>query len=119
MTVNLSGSTHFRVIQSTDTEEVQHLSSLPDPGLDEIVLVVEEAELLTPETSQMDIETLGAAAPPLPAGEELKPATTGLMQPASKTDSPSKKKGMAPFATKYYCQQRVISEINWPFQEMR
>ncbi|KAL7988062.1 hypothetical protein Chor_006981 [Crotalus horridus] len=92
VTVNLSESTHFRVIQSTDTEEVQHLSSLPDPEQDETVLVVEEAEFLAPETSQMDIETLGAAAPSPPAGEELKPATTGLMQPASKTDSPSKKK---------------------------
>lgn len=117
MTLNLSGSTHFRVIQSTDTEEVQHLPSLPDPGQDETLLVAEETEILAPETSQMDVETLGAAALPLPASEELKPATTGLMQPASRTDSPSKKKGMAPFATRYYCQQLVISEINGPFQE--
>ncbi|KAM3851714.1 phosphatidate phosphatase LPIN1 isoform 2-T3 [Vipera latastei] len=92
VTLNLSGSTHFRVIQSTDTEEVQHLSSLPDPGQDETLLVAEETEILAPETSQMDVETLGAAALPLPASEELKPATTGLMQPASRTDSPSKKK---------------------------
>uniref|UniRef100_A0A670ZA45 phosphatidate phosphatase n=1 Tax=Pseudonaja textilis TaxID=8673 RepID=A0A670ZA45_PSETE len=92
VTVNPSGSTHFRVIQSTDMEEVQHLSSLTDLGQDETVLTVEEIELLAPETSQTEIETLGAAAPPLPAGEELKPAPTCLMQPASKTDSPSKKK---------------------------
>ncbi|XP_026530088.1 phosphatidate phosphatase LPIN1 isoform X3 [Notechis scutatus] len=92
VTVNPSGSTHFRVIQSTDMEEVHHLSSLTDLGQDETVLIVEEIELLAPETSQTEIETLGAAAPPLPAGEELKPAPTCLMQPASKTDSPSKKK---------------------------
>lgn len=89
MTVNPSGSTHFRVIHSTDTED-----SLADLGQDETVLVVEEAELLTPETSQTDIEILGAAALPLPAGEELKAATMGLMQPAGKTDSPSKRKGI-------------------------
>lgn len=72
---------------------MHHISSLSDLGQDETVLVVEETELLAPETSQTDIETLGAAALPLLAGEELKPATTCLMQPAGKTDSPSKKKG--------------------------
>ncbi|XP_013916485.1 PREDICTED: phosphatidate phosphatase LPIN1-like, partial [Thamnophis sirtalis] len=86
--VNHSGSTHFRVIQSADTEEMHHLPSLPDLGQDETVLVVEDPD----ETSQTDIETLGAAALPHLAGEELKPATTSLMQPAGKTDSPSKKK---------------------------
>ncbi|KAM6463389.1 phosphatidate phosphatase LPIN1 isoform 1-T2 [Liasis olivaceus] len=87
MNVNPSGSTHFRVIQSTDPEEVENLSSLP-------VLVLGEAELpaAVPEVTEPDIDTLGAAAPPLPASEEIKPALTCSMQPASKTDSPSKKK---------------------------
>ncbi|XP_058034623.1 phosphatidate phosphatase LPIN1 isoform X2 [Ahaetulla prasina] len=92
VTLSPSGSTHFRVIQSIDAEVVRHLSSLPDLGQDETVLVVEETEFLAPEASQTDIETLGAAALPLPAGEELKPATACLMQPAGKTDSPSKKR---------------------------
>ncbi|XP_070588972.1 phosphatidate phosphatase LPIN1 isoform X2 [Erythrolamprus reginae] len=92
VTLNPSGSTHFRVIQSTDTEEAQHLSSLRDLGQHDTVLAMEEAEFLAPETSQAEIETLGAAALPLPAGEELKPATVCSTQPAGKTDSPSKKK---------------------------
>ncbi|XP_063170688.1 phosphatidate phosphatase LPIN1 [Candoia aspera] len=96
-TVNVSpsGSTHFRVIQSTDTEEAQNLSSLPAPGHDETVLVLEEVELpaAAPEVTKPDVETLGAAAPPLPASEEIKPAMTCSMQlPASRTDSPSRKK---------------------------
>lgn len=38
-----------------------------------------------------DIEALGAAAPPLPVTEELKPPAASVAQAASKTDSPRRK----------------------------
>uniref|UniRef100_A0A803TGH2 phosphatidate phosphatase n=1 Tax=Anolis carolinensis TaxID=28377 RepID=A0A803TGH2_ANOCA len=44
------------------------------------------------EIQEPDVDTLGAAAPPLPASEEVKQPVTCTMHPVSKTDSPSRKK---------------------------
>ncbi|XP_062981240.1 phosphatidate phosphatase LPIN1 isoform X3 [Elgaria multicarinata webbii] len=94
LTVSPSESTHFRVIQSNDSEEFRSLSSLPVLGQDNSVTTLEDTEIqeAAPVMNELDIDTLGAAAPPLPANEEVKQGTTSLTQQASKTDSPSKKK---------------------------
>lgn len=43
--------------------------------------------------NEEDVEALGAAAPPLPAIEDPKPPSASAALTASKTDSPSRKKG--------------------------
>lgn len=48
--------------------------------------------------NEEDLESLGAAAPPLPVAEELKVPSSNTTQSSSKTDSPSRKKGMNPSA---------------------
>ncbi|XP_034965721.2 phosphatidate phosphatase LPIN1 isoform X2 [Zootoca vivipara] len=93
--VNPSESTHFRVIQNNVLEDLQ--SSTPLPVLEQVdaALTLEEPELRegTPEINEPNVEMLGAAAPPLPANEEVKQAMACLAQPtSSKTDSPSRKK---------------------------
>ncbi|XP_053141598.1 phosphatidate phosphatase LPIN1 isoform X2 [Hemicordylus capensis] len=94
VTVNMSESTHFRVIQTNASEEHSSASPLPVLGQADAVMILEEAELQAAgtEINELDIENLGAAAPPLPASEEIKQTTAYLMQPANKTDSPSRKK---------------------------
>ncbi|XP_048354702.1 phosphatidate phosphatase LPIN1 isoform X1 [Sphaerodactylus townsendi] len=91
--VNSSENTHFRVIQSNTSEEFSSLSPLPVLGEPDAV-TLEDAELrvVAAEINEPDIDTLGAAAPPLPVNEEIKQTATCSVQPASKTDSPSKKK---------------------------
>ncbi|XP_042295641.1 phosphatidate phosphatase LPIN1 isoform X1 [Sceloporus undulatus] len=96
-TVNVSPSenTHFRVIQSNISEELPNISALTILERDYTVIALEEAEhrrAAVPELYEPDVDTLGAAAPPLPASEEVKQASTSLMHSVSKTDSPSRKK---------------------------
>uniref|UniRef100_A0ABM5GJ98 phosphatidate phosphatase n=2 Tax=Pogona vitticeps TaxID=103695 RepID=A0ABM5GJ98_9SAUR len=92
--VNLSESTHFRVIQGNDSEEIPGTSALPVLGQDHTVITLEdmEPERVVPEINEPEVDTLGAAAPPHPAMEDVKQALACLAQPVSKTDSPSKKK---------------------------
>ncbi|XP_077167039.1 phosphatidate phosphatase LPIN1 isoform X1 [Paroedura picta] len=93
MNMNLSESTHFRVIQSNISEDFSSLPPLPVLG-EPSAVALEETELrrTVAEINEPDIDALGAAAPPLPVNEETKQAATCSSQPLSKTDSPSRKK---------------------------
>ncbi|XP_067400854.1 phosphatidate phosphatase LPIN1 isoform X2 [Emydura macquarii macquarii] len=91
--VNPTESTHFRVIQSDSAEEISSLTSLPAIGQADIAAAEENDLQPTPaELNEPEIEALGAAAPPLLANDEIKQAAACLAQPASKIDSPSRKK---------------------------
>lgn len=87
---------HFQTIQSESSDAFSDQSptlarppvlSVPEPGKPptEMQFVNEE-----------DVEALGAAAPPLPTIEEPKPLSASVAPTASKTDSPSRKKGGRP-----------------------
>ncbi|NWS55334.1 LPIN1 phosphatase, partial [Chunga burmeisteri] len=89
--VNPSESTHFRVIQSSPIEEFNTVSHLPTLGQADAA-TADESEPLPAETNKPEIESPGAAVPPLPANEEVKQTATCSAQPAGKTDSPSRKK---------------------------
>ncbi|NXX57680.1 LPIN1 phosphatase, partial [Scopus umbretta] len=89
--VNPSESTHFRVIQSSPVEEFNTVSPLPALGQADAA-TADESEPLPAETNKPETESPGAAAPPLPANEEIKQAAACSAQPAGKTDSPSRKK---------------------------
>lgn len=94
--VNPSESTHFRVIQNDVLEDLQSSTPLPAVEQADVVLTLEEPELQEgiPEINEPNVDMLGAAAPPLPANEDVKQAMACLAQPTSgKTDSPSRKKG--------------------------
>uniref|UniRef100_R4GB71 phosphatidate phosphatase n=1 Tax=Anolis carolinensis TaxID=28377 RepID=R4GB71_ANOCA len=96
-TVNVcpSESTHFRIIPSNNSEELPSTSALSIPAQDSTVIALEEIEhrrSAGAEIQEPDVDTLGAAAPPLPASEEVKQPVTCTMHPVSKTDSPSRKK---------------------------
>nr|XP_028578394.1 phosphatidate phosphatase LPIN1 isoform X2 [Podarcis muralis] len=93
--VNPSESTHFRVIQNDVLEDLQSSTPLPAVEQADVVLTLEEPELQEgiPEINEPNVDMLGAAAPPLPANEDVKQAMACLAQPTSgKTDSPSRKK---------------------------
>ncbi|KAM9240627.1 phosphatidate phosphatase LPIN1 [Leptosomus discolor] len=89
--VNPSESTHFRVIQSSPIEEFNTVSPLLALGQADAA-TADESEPLPAETNKPEIESPGAAVPPLPANEEIKQAAACSAQPAGKTDSPSRKK---------------------------
>ncbi|NXX17493.1 LPIN1 phosphatase, partial [Podargus strigoides] len=89
--VNLSESTHFRVIQSSPIEEFNTVSPLPALG-QAGAATADESEPLPAETNKPETESLGAAVPALPVNEEIKQAAACSAQPAGKTDSPSRKK---------------------------
>ncbi|XP_071663168.1 phosphatidate phosphatase LPIN1 isoform X1 [Patagioenas fasciata] len=89
--VNPLESTHFRVIQSSPVEEFNTVSPLP--ALEEAGTATgDDSEPLSAETNKAEIESPGAAVPPLPASEEIKQAAACSAQSAGKTDSPSRKK---------------------------
>ncbi|XP_044866654.1 phosphatidate phosphatase LPIN1 isoform X3 [Mauremys mutica] len=91
--VNPSESTHFRVIQSESAEEISSLTDLPAIGQAAVAASdVNDPQPAPAEINEPEIEALGAAAPSLPANEEIKQAAACLVQQASKTDSPSRKK---------------------------
>ncbi|XP_039386680.1 phosphatidate phosphatase LPIN1 isoform X5 [Mauremys reevesii] len=91
--VNPSESTHFRVIQSESAEEISSLTVLPAIGQAAVAVSdVNDPQPAAAEINEPEIEALGAAAPSLPANEEIKQAAACLVQQASKTDSPSRKK---------------------------
>ncbi|KAM7174063.1 phosphatidate phosphatase LPIN1 isoform 3-T6 [Macrochelys suwanniensis] len=91
--VNPSESTHFRVIQSESAEEISSLTALLAIGQAAAAASNENDPQPAPdEINEPEIEALGAAAPSLPANEEIKQAAACLVQPASKIDSPSRKK---------------------------
>uniref|UniRef100_A0A803T7K1 phosphatidate phosphatase n=1 Tax=Anolis carolinensis TaxID=28377 RepID=A0A803T7K1_ANOCA len=76
-------------------EQDKMFSSESDKVQDSTVIALEEIEhrrSAGAEIQEPDVDTLGAAAPPLPASEEVKQPVTCTMHPVSKTDSPSRKK---------------------------
>lgn len=97
--VNPSESAHFRVIQSS-VEDFSSVSPLPALGQVDAA-TADESESLPAEASKLT-ESPGAAVPPLAANEEIKQAATCSAQLASKTDSPSRKKGKALDSTFLY-----------------
>ncbi|XP_043398191.1 phosphatidate phosphatase LPIN1 isoform X4 [Chelonia mydas] len=91
--VNPSENTHFRVIQSESADEISSLTALPAVGQAAVAASNENDSQPAPaEINEPETETLGAAAPSLPANEEIKQAAACLVQQASKIDSPSRKK---------------------------
>nr|XP_006976655.1 phosphatidate phosphatase LPIN1 isoform X5 [Peromyscus maniculatus bairdii] len=81
---------HFQAIhsESSDTFSDQSPTLAPGPLVQPPSKTQTEMQFVNEE----DLEALGAAAPPLPVAEELKPPAACTTQAASKTDSPSRKK---------------------------
>ncbi|XP_036026640.1 phosphatidate phosphatase LPIN1 isoform X3 [Onychomys torridus] len=80
---------HFQAIHSESSDTFSDQS----PTLAQGPLVQQsKAQTEMQFENEEDLEALGAAAPPLPVAEELKPPAACTAQAASKTDSPSRKK---------------------------
>ncbi|XP_041109470.1 phosphatidate phosphatase LPIN1-like isoform X4 [Polyodon spathula] len=86
--IQVSTSTHFRVISRDSTSEAQ-LSVSPSPPLFEPVASESEPQADTGFNVRPDFEMLGATAPLLSENGDQCQAE---LRPVSKTDSPSKKK---------------------------
>lgn len=84
---------HFQAIhsESSDTFSDQSPTLAPGPLLHQ-----SKAQTEMQFVNEEDLEALGAAAPPLPVAEELKPPAASTTQTMNKTDSPSRKKGTEP-----------------------
>ncbi|KAH0518544.1 Phosphatidate phosphatase LPIN1 [Microtus ochrogaster] len=80
---------HFQAIhsESSDTFSDQSPTLAPGPLLHQ-----SKAQTEMQFVNEEDLEALGAAAPPLPVAEELKPPASSTTQTMNKTDSPSRKK---------------------------
>ncbi|NP_001230946.1 phosphatidate phosphatase LPIN1 isoform X1 [Cricetulus griseus] len=80
---------HFQAIcsESSDTFSDQSPTLAQGPLVDR-----SKAQTEMQFVNEEDLEALGAAAPPLPVAEELKPPAASTAQTTSKTDSPSRKK---------------------------
>ncbi|XP_075840150.1 phosphatidate phosphatase LPIN1 isoform X3 [Microtus pennsylvanicus] len=80
---------HFQAIhsESSDTFSDQSPTLAPGPQLHQ-----SKAQTEMQFVNEEDLEALGAAAPPLPVAEELKPPAASTTQTMNKTDSPSRKK---------------------------
>ncbi|XP_076415985.1 phosphatidate phosphatase LPIN1 isoform X12 [Peromyscus maniculatus bairdii] len=80
---------HFQAIHSESSDTFSDQSPTLAPGP-----LVQPSKTQTEMqfVNEEDLEALGAAAPPLPVAEELKPPAACTTQAASKTDSPSRKK---------------------------
>ncbi|XP_069351252.1 phosphatidate phosphatase LPIN1 isoform X2 [Eulemur rufifrons] len=80
---------HFQAIhsESSDTFSDQSPTLAKGPLLEQ-----SQPQTEMQFVNEEDIGALGAAAPLCPAVEELKPPSAGVVQAASKTDSPSRKK---------------------------
>ncbi|CAH6786827.1 Lpin1 [Phodopus roborovskii] len=80
---------HFQAIhsESSDTFSDQSPTLAQGPLVDQ-----SKAQIEMQFVNEEDLEALGAAAPPLPEAEELKPPAASTAQTTSKTDSPSRKK---------------------------
>ncbi|XP_045142909.1 phosphatidate phosphatase LPIN1 isoform X2 [Echinops telfairi] len=93
MSRNISDKMHFRAIQHESSDTFSDLSpTLPGEPPEHPLLDERKHPMEVQFVPEDDVEALGAAAPPVPAGEEHKPPSTGTAQTASKTDSPSRKK---------------------------
>ncbi|XP_041486217.1 phosphatidate phosphatase LPIN1 isoform X6 [Microtus oregoni] len=73
--------------ESSDTFSDQSPTLAPGPLLHQ-----SKAQTEMQFVNEEDLEALGAAAPPFPVAEELKPPAASTTQTMNKTDSPSRKK---------------------------
>ncbi|XP_041495299.1 phosphatidate phosphatase LPIN1-like isoform X6 [Microtus oregoni] len=73
--------------ESSDTFSDQSPTLAPGPLLHQ-----SKAQTEMQFVNEEDLEALGAAAPPFPVAEELKPLAASTTQTMNKTDSPSRKK---------------------------
>lgn len=94
----ISEKMHFQAIHSEPPEVFTHPLAEEPP----LQPLSEQSKSQTEMqfVNEGDVEALGAAAPPLPATEEPK-ALSALA--ASKTDSPSRKKGAGEAASHSFC----------------
>lgn len=84
-----SDKVHFQTIHSESSDTFSDQSPTMARGL---LIHQSKAQTEMQFVNEEDLESLGAAAPPLPVAEELKAPSSNTMQSSSKTDSPSRKK---------------------------
>lgn len=89
----ISDKIHFQTIHSESSDTFSDQSPTMARGL---LIHQSRAQTEVQFVNEEDLESLGAAAPPLPLAEELKAPASSTTQSSSKTDSPSRKKGMKP-----------------------
>lgn len=82
---------NFQAIHSESSDTFSDQSPTMARGL---LIHQSEAQTEMQFVNEEDLESLGAAAPPSPVAEELKAPSPSTAQSSSKTDSPSRKKGM-------------------------
>ncbi|XP_028628079.1 phosphatidate phosphatase LPIN1 [Grammomys surdaster] len=80
---------HFQTIHSESSDTFSDQSPTMARGL---LIHQSKAQTEMQFVNEEDLESLGAAAPPLPVAEELKAPASSTTQSSSKTDSPSRKK---------------------------
>lgn len=84
---------NFQAIHSESSDTFSDQSPTMARGL---LIHQSKAQTEMQFVNEEDLESLGAAAPPSPVAEELKAPYPNTTQSSSKTDSPSRKKGMKP-----------------------
>ncbi|XP_031211683.1 phosphatidate phosphatase LPIN1 isoform X6 [Mastomys coucha] len=84
-----SDKVHFQTIHSESSDTFSDQSPTMARGL---LIHQSKAQTEMQFVNEEDLESLGAAAPPLPVAEELKAPSSNATQSSSKTDSPSRKK---------------------------
>lgn len=89
----ISDKIHFETIHSESSDTFSDQSPTMARGL---LIHQSKAQTEMQFVNEEDLESLGAAAPPLLVAEELKAPASSTAQASSKTDSPSRKKGMKP-----------------------
>ncbi|XP_052042033.1 phosphatidate phosphatase LPIN1 isoform X2 [Apodemus sylvaticus] len=85
----ISDKIHFQTIHSESSDTFSDQSPTMARGL---VIHQSRAQTEMQFVNEEDLESLGAAAPPLPVAEELKSPASSTTQSSSKTESPSRKK---------------------------
>ncbi|XP_076798227.1 phosphatidate phosphatase LPIN1 isoform X9 [Arvicanthis niloticus] len=85
----ISDKIHFQTIHSESSDTFSDQSPTMARGL---LIHQSRAQTEVQFVNEEDLESLGAAAPPLPLAEELKAPASSTTQSSSKTDSPSRKK---------------------------
>jgi len=83
---------HFQTIHSESSDTFSDQSPTMARGL---LIHQSKAQTEMQFVNEEDLEALGAAAPPLSVAEELKAPASSTAQTSSKSDSPSRKKGMS------------------------
>lgn len=87
----ISDKIHFQTIHSESSDTFSDQSPTMARGL---LIHQSKAQTEMQFVNEEDLEALGAAAPPLSVAEELKAPASSTAQTSSKSDSPSRKKGM-------------------------